>query len=56
MEGMKICPLLTTSTVISEDGEVKIGTQPVYCLEENCAWFDENKQKCIVAVQRKERL
>lgn len=56
MEGMKICPLLTTNTVVSEDGEVKIGTQPVYCLEENCAWFDENKQKCAVAVQpRKEK-
>lgn len=48
---MKICPLLTTNTVVDEQGKVQIGTQPVYCLEEQCAWFDENKQKCAICVQ-----
>ena len=31
-----ICPLLTTNTVVDEDNNIKIGTQPVYCLQEQC--------------------
>ena len=45
-----ICPLLTTNTVVEEDGTVKIGTQPVFCLKEQCAWWVEDKQKCAIAV------
>jgi len=45
-----ICPLLTTNTIVDSDGEVKIGTQPVYCLKEMCAWWLEDKQRCAVAV------
>lgn len=29
MEQNKICPLLTTNTVVDENNTVKIGTQPV---------------------------
>ena len=32
-----ICPLLTTNTVVEEGNKVNIGTQPVYCVEEQCA-------------------
>lgn len=53
MEGIKICPLLAINVIVNDDGEVNIGTPPVYCLEEDCAWFDENKRKCAVAVPRK---
>ena len=42
----KICPVLTTNTVVGENGEVRIGTQPVYCLEAMCAWFNEETGKC----------
>lgn len=45
-----ICPLLTTNTVVSEDCKVKIGTQPVFCVREQCAWWLEDKQKCAIAV------
>lgn len=45
-----ICPLLTTNTVVEEGGTVKIGTQPVFCLQEQCAWWVEDKQKCAIAV------
>lgn len=45
-----ICPLLTTNTVVEESGAVKIGTQPVFCLKEQCAWWVEDKQKCAIAV------
>lgn len=40
---MNICPILTTNTVVSENGEVRIGTQPVYCLEKECAWYKHGK-------------
>ena len=30
MEQNKICPLLTTNTVVDENNTVKIGTQPVF--------------------------
>lgn len=43
-ENEKICPLLTTNTV-----DVKIGTQPVICIREECAWWIEDKQKCAIA-------
>lgn len=45
-----ICPLLTTNTVVSEDCKVKIGTQPVFCVKEQCAWWNENKQNCTILV------
>ena len=45
-----ICPLLTTNTVIEEGSKVSIGTQPVYCMRELCAWWNEDKQKCAVVV------
>lgn len=45
-----ICPLLTTNTVIDENGTIKIGTQPVFCIQEQCAWWVEDKQKCAIAV------
>ena len=45
-----ICPLLTTNTVVDEDNNIKIGTQPVYCLQEQCAWWFEDIQKCAVAL------
>lgn len=50
MANETICPLLTTNTVIDENGTVKIGTQPVFCLKEQCAWWVEDKQKCAIAV------
>lgn len=37
-----ICPLLTTNTVIGENGQVSI------CVEEQCAWWIEDKQKCAI--------
>lgn len=46
MKNNMICPLLTTNTVVEEGGTVKIGTQPVFCLKEQCAWWIEDKQKC----------
>lgn len=33
MEQNKICPLLTTNTVVDENNTVKIGTQPVFCVQ-----------------------
>lgn len=50
-----ICPLLTTNTVIDENGTIKIGTQPVFCIQEQCAWWVEDKQKCAVAAIGGER-
>lgn len=44
----EICPLLTTNTVVQDD-TVKIGTQPVICIREGCAWWIEDKQKCAIA-------
>lgn len=48
-EDRAICPLLTTNTVIQHD-TVKIGTQPVFCVEEQCAWWVEDKQKCAIKI------
>lgn len=45
-----ICPLLTTNTVVDENHKVSIGTQPVFCIKEQCAWWIEDKQKCAIAV------
>lgn len=50
MSNETICPLLTTNTVVDESGTIKIGTQPVFCLKEQCAWWVEDKQKCAIAV------
>lgn len=44
-----ICPLLTTNTVVDK-GLIKIGTQPVICVREQCAWWVEDKQKCAITV------
>ena len=43
-----ICPLLTTNTVVDEDNKVKIGTQPVYCLEKQCAWWHYYTNQCAI--------
>lgn len=48
MDNHTICPLLTTNTVVEESGTVKIGTQPVFCLKEQCAWWVEDRQKCAI--------
>ena len=45
-----ICPLLTTNTVVDANHQIKIGTQPVLCVREQCAWWLEDKQKCAIAV------
>lgn len=50
-----ICPLLTTNTVIEENNTVKIGTQPVFCLQERCTWWVEDKQKCAIAAEGRGR-
>ena len=50
IENKVICPLLTTNTVIDENNTIKIGTQPVFCVEERCAWWLEDKQKCSIKV------
>ena len=50
MKQETICPLLTTNTVVEEYNTVKIGTQPVLCVQEQCAWWIEDKQKCAIAV------
>lgn len=50
-----ICPLLTTNTVVEENGKVSVGTQPVYCMREMCAWWNEGKQSCAVAVLAKKK-
>ncbi len=50
-----ICPLLTTKTVLEEDGTVRIGTQPIFCIKEQCGWWVEDKQKCAVAAIGGER-
>lgn len=47
-EGKVICPLLTTNTVVDEDRKIKIGTQPVFCVENQCAWWVEGKQQCVI--------
>lgn len=49
MDNEKICPLLTTNTVVKQNS-IKIGTQPVICLQQDCAWWDTERQKCAVAV------
>lgn len=43
-----ICPLLTTNTVVDENHNVRIGTQPVICVNEQCSWWLEDKQKCAI--------
>lgn len=48
MEQNKICPLLTTNTVVDENNTVKIGTQPVFCVTEQCSWWLEDKQAIAV--------
>lgn len=50
-----ICPMLTTNTVIDENSSMKIYTQPVFCIKEQCAWWVEDKQKCAVAAIGGER-
>ena len=45
-----ICPLLTTNTVVEEGNKVSIGTQPVYCVNEQCSWWIEDKQKCAISM------
>lgn len=45
-----ICPMLTTNMVVGENGNVSIGTQPVICVNELCAWWVEDKQKCAIAL------
>lgn len=50
MKQEMICPLLTTNTVVDENNTVKIGTQPVLCVHEQCAWWIEDKQKCAITV------
>lgn len=49
-EDRAICPLLTANTVIDEDNKIKIGTQPVLCVKEQCSWWVEDKQKCAIAI------
>lgn len=48
MKDKTICPLLTTNTVVDENGTVRIGTQPIFCVEGQCAWWVEDKQKCAI--------
>ena len=45
-----ICPLLTTNTVVGENGQVSIGTQPVICVNTKYTWWLEDKQRCAIAV------
>lgn len=45
-----ICPLITTNTVVGENGQVSIDTQPVICVNEKCAWWLKDKQRCAIAV------
>lgn len=45
-----ICPMLSTNTITQKDEYTRVGTQPVYCLEDHCAWWNENRQKCTVAL------
>lgn len=54
-EDRAICPLLTTNTVIEEDRKIKIGTQPVFCLKDQCAWWVEDKQKCSITAMGAKR-
>lgn len=37
-------------TVVDENGKVSVGTQPVFCIKEQCSWWLEDKQKCAIAV------
>ena len=48
-----ICPMLSTNTVIQKDDHTSVGTQPVYCLKDYCAWWNEDKQKCAITVRGK---
>lgn len=48
--GEIICPLFTTNTMIDENSAIKIDTQRIFCIEEQCAWWIEDKQKCAIAV------
>lgn len=50
-----ICPLLTTNTVVEENGTMKIGIEPIACIKEQCGWWVEDKQKCAVAAIGGER-
>ena len=48
---MEICPLMTGNTIIIEGDSARVGTQPTYCMREQCAWWNEDKQKCAIAVR-----
>lgn len=39
----KYCPLFLTSIMYEDERNCK-------CIMEDCAWFDEDKQKCAIAV------
>ena len=48
MSNQLICPMLTTNTVVDEEKTIKIGTQPVICIQDQCGWWVEDKQKCAI--------
>ena len=50
-----ICPILTTNTVIDKNSSMKIDTQPVFCIKEQCAWWVEDKQKCAITAMGGEK-
>ena len=50
-----ICPMLATNTVIDENSSMKIDTQPVFRIKEQCAWWVEDKQKCAITAMGGEK-
>lgn len=41
MDDKKICPMLNFNSN---------GVTSVFCIKEECAWWDEERQKCAMAV------
>lgn len=48
-----ICPLLSINSVlIDKRNNIKINTQPTYCITEQCAWWFESKEKCAILMMK----
>ena len=41
MDNMKVCPLLNSNPT---------RVVQIFCIKEECAWWNEERQKCAIAV------
>lgn len=46
----KMCPLLTVNSLVVKEGQASIGVTPAPCVNDKCAWWNEDRQKCSMAV------